>query len=145
MALNKPLEEMLETIENEADRKVLREQLEKHAPLQERFEGNLRQADYDRMMNSTKAEREKEKIALEEAKAYAAKWQTWVDENLPKYKNNEALLAEKLEAVEKERISLEEKVRAAAAGNQQANGEQVDANELMKRVDSEISKRGYMT
>src|SRR5437879_3896263 len=141
MALTKALNELLATIEDEKDRGVLREQLEKHTPLQERFEGNLRQSDYDRMMNSMKAEREKEKLAVEEARANAEKWQKWADENVPKHND----LLEKYKTVEQERAELAEKVKVAAAGNQQANGEQVDANELMKRVDSEISKRGYMT
>ena len=140
MPLTKALNELLATIEDEKDRGVLREQLEKHTPLQERFEGNLRQSDYDRMMNSTKAEREKEKLAVEEARANAEKWQKWADENVPKHND----LLEKYKTVEQERVALEEKVKAAATTTT-TNGEQVDANELMKRVDSEINKRGYMT
>ena len=66
MALSKALEDLLKQVQDENDRKALQTNFEKYGFFQEKFQDGLRQSDYDRLMNQTKTEREKEQELLQQ-------------------------------------------------------------------------------
>jgi hypothetical protein len=137
MALSKAMEEMLATITDEADRKVLQEKFEKYEPIQKRFEGNLRQEDYDKKMNESKK-------TVETLESTAKKWQEWADRNVPKHEN----LLKSYEEEQKKRQAVEEEVAKLKAGSGGSGGNgnvTVDEKELMKKVNEEVEKRGYVS
>lgn len=140
MALSKSMEEMLSTMKDEKAREVFRAQLEADPAVREHFEGNLRQADYDRQMNANKTEFERLK-ALEET---AKKWDTWAKENVPKHEK----LVTDFAAKEKELEEAKAKAAAAGGGNNGGGGEEykgLNADEIMKKVNAEIASKGYIS
>lgn len=139
MALKPELEELLATITDEKDREVQRGLLEKHQSLRE---SHLRQSDYDRKMNETKTDREKEQITLTAAKERAEKWDKWAKDNVPRHDN---LMAE-FKKVSERNIVLEEEVKKAVASTATGGGGgEVDEGKLRTAVLEEVSKRGYMS
>jgi hypothetical protein len=141
MALSKAVLEMLATIGDEEDRKILTAQFEKYEPIQERFAGNLRQSDYDRQMNESKK-------AVEEAVARAKRWQDWADENKPKH---ETLLTqwkatrERNEAIEKELKEANEKLAKAGTGGGAGGEDVISKQELEQAVEQRLAGRNYVS
>lgn len=140
MALAKELEELLGTLENEEDRKSARSLLEKYEPLRG---GYLRQNDYDRKMNEVKTQREQEQDQIKKYKENSERWQKWSEENVPKHTH---LLTE-YEKVQARNQELEEaaKKAAAAAGNGAGGDGAVNEEELQRKIEERIGKRGYLT
>jgi hypothetical protein len=138
MALSEALEELLKLIPDEKDREAQRQQLEKYEVLRS---GYLRQADYDRNMNNWK----KEKTALEQerekALGIAREWETWGKTNKPRH---DQLLTEH-EALIKERDELMQKVQEATARASLGLENDMDAQTVLKAVQDEIGKRGYVS
>jgi hypothetical protein len=146
MALSKALEELLAQVKDEGDRKELQSRFEKYDFLQTRFEGNLRQEDYDRNLNKVKADRAKEQEELKVSKEYADKMKVWAEKNVPKHeelvKNYGELETKYKDLDEKYKITEVAAKAAEAAGG---DGKTVDAAELAKRVDEVIATRGYVS
>jgi len=138
MAISKAMQDMLDTIKDEAARKLLQAQLEENPAVREHFEGNLRQSDYDRQMNANKAELER----LKGLEAKAKDWQDWAKDNVPKHEKVVLTLAEK----EKELEELRAKVNGNG-GNGGGNGEYsgMSADEIMKKVNAEMASKGYIS
>jgi hypothetical protein len=139
MALSKAVLEMLATITDENDRKEMQAKFEKYETvIQGRFDGNLRQEDYDRKMNESKK-------TVETLEATAKKWQEWADRNVPKHEN----LLKSYEEEQKKRQAVEEevaKLKASGGGSGGGNGNvTVDEQELLKKVNAEVEKRGYVS
>lgn len=142
MALSKPLEDLLLQITDDGDRTLMRERFEKYDFLQNRFNGNLRQEDYDRNMNKLKTERESEQKLVEQYKTQSEKWDQWAVDNVPKH---DRLLKEfsdlenKYKSLEDEKTAL---VLAKAAAGE--GGTPVDEKALMAQVNETIAKHGYV-
>lgn len=126
MALDKALEELLAVIEDEADRSVLRTQLEKHEPLRK---GYLAQSEYSRRMNSV-ADQEKADRELHE------RWKTWQATEEARLRGEESELMRRNE-------ELQSQIAASAAGKGEAAG--VDPAALKALVASELGGRGYIS
>lgn len=143
MALNKALEDLLAQVTDEAERNTMRQSFEKHTFLQGRFEGNLRQEDYDRQMNKAKTDREAEAALVKQYETEKTKWVDWANKNVPKFhemeKSYDTLKAEK-DALEAEKAELVLRV-ASGAGD----GATVDPKDLMDKVNAEILKRGFVS
>jgi hypothetical protein len=136
MTLIKPVEDLLKQITDEATRKTMQESFEKYDFLQHAVEGNLRQQDYDRKMNETKSE-------IERYKETAKKWEDWSARNVPKH---DELIKSYTELEAKAKALQEEKDLAVAAAVRDAAGEgkAVNVDDLIKKVDEVIAKRGYV-
>jgi hypothetical protein len=135
MALSKAMEEMLATMKDEKVREVFRAQLEADPAVREHFEGNLRQADYDRNMNANKTELERLK-GLEES---AKKWEKWATENVPKH---EKALTE-LAAKDKELEDL--RTKAGNAGNNNGNEGVLTEAQILEKLNKELATKGYVS
>jgi hypothetical protein len=140
MPLSEALEELLKTMPEE-DATAQRALLEKHKTL---GEGWLRQSDYSRLADQTKAA---------EAAAVKSKKDAddWYKKSLDNYTNNnkaheDALAA--IEAGEKERDALKAQLAARASddGNDKKNQEgNVTEAQLKTAVEDEIKRRGYVS
>jgi len=97
-------------------------------------EGVLRQSDYDRKMNASKAD-------VEAAKKRAKELEDWYAENEPIHKST---LAD-YEKVEKSNKELQERLRLAEAARQSSGGDEVNAAELELKVKEQIEKFGYVS
>jgi hypothetical protein len=142
MPLNKALEELLAQVNDEADRNAMRTNFEKYAFFQPRFEGNLRQEDYDRNLNKLKTERESEAALVKQYQEERDKWREWADKNVPKHQE----MLKNYEKLELEKKALEEE-KAALVLERVANpegGRAVDPKELLAQVNETISKRGFV-
>lgn len=95
-------------------------------------EGYLRQSDYDKNMNKSKAE-------LEKALATEKEWKQWAGDNLPIH---EKLLKSSLEWDDQKK-QLEQQLTEARAARSAAGGDTVDAAELARRVQEEVGKLGF--
>jgi hypothetical protein len=164
MPLNRALEQFLnEHVTDEQARSDLRRYFERFPELQKRFEGYLRQEDYDRMMNEVKRQREKEQQMIEEWKQRVQKWEEWVAENVPKHEQllssyqqllarNQEIEAEnaRLRAMaergEQRGEGLESTVRSAAEEYSGYYGNtHVDPDDLARRVMERVQRAGYVT
>ena len=131
MPLSKPMLDLLATIKDEDDRKILAEKFEKYEPIQKRFEGNLRQEDYDRQMNESKK-------SLEEAVGKAKEWQTWADTNVPRHQNlldEHRRATERNQALEKQVKEANDKLALAGTGGEDMTEEQ------LKKVEESVQSR----
>jgi hypothetical protein len=141
MAISKAMQDMLDTIKDEAARKLLQAQLEENPAVREHFEGNLRQSDYDRQMNANKTELERLK-GLEET---AKKWETWAKDNVPKH---EKLISD-MAARDKELEELRAKAGSGGGGNNGGGGNGeftgMTAEEIKKSIQAEMSSKGYVS
>src|SRR5579859_6001396 len=123
--------ELLELTKHMApdDAKSFENLLTKHPNL---GEGWLRQADYDRNLNRSKQE-------LEEARKKSEEWQTWAKDNVPIHEQ----LVKSYGELEQQQKELQAQLAAAQAARSAAGEDTVDAAELSRRVQEEISKFGY--
>jgi len=143
MAINKVLEDLLKQITDEGERAATRSNFEKYPFLQAKFEDGLRQEDYDRNLNKVKADRQAEEALVKGYQEERDKWKEWAKDNVPKYNEmvtNYAEQEKKVKLLEEEKAAL---VLAQASGVD-ANGNKLDPKELLKQVDEQISKRGYV-
>jgi hypothetical protein len=142
MTLIKPLADLVAQIKDENDRKFFEQAFPKYSFLVEQFEGNLRQQDYDRLMNETKTARQKEQEEVTRYKEDQRKWKEWADKNIPLHeelvRNYDDLEKKYKEAEDK----LEEAARKAASGDGMNGDNQVNATELLNRVREEVIKKG---
>ena len=135
MPLSAPLTELLATIKDESRRKMIVEEFEANPTLQERFAGNLRQEDYDRKFNESKATLAQIEAARVAADQRAKTWQDWADKNIPIHKQ----LVESHQAVQAERDRLAEQVRLAAEAAANGNGDDpVNKAEMLSIVNQRI-------
>jgi hypothetical protein len=143
MALSKALEELLAQVKDEGDRKELQARFEKYDFLQGRFEGNLRQEDYDRNLNKVKTERAAEVEQVTKYQAESKRWSDWASKNVPKHEE----LVKNFGELETKYKDIEEryKIAEAAASKAEGDGKPVDTNELMKRVEEVVAARGYVS
>jgi len=139
MPLSKPLQELLATIKDEDDRKILTEKFEKYEPIQEHFAGNLRQQDYDAKMNASKKE-------VQDAVEKATKWQKWADDNVPRH---QTLMDEwkatrtKNEELEKQVKEVSDKLALAGTGGEDMTEEQL--KKVQDAVEGRIAGRGFVS
>src|SRR5271156_349796 len=143
MAINKALEELLKQITDENERKSVRTSFETYPFLQAKFEDGLRQEDYDRNLNKVKSDRQAEETLVKTYQEERDKWKEWAANNVPKYNEmgtNYAEQEKKVKLLEEEKAAL---VLSQASGVD-ANGNRMDPKELLKQVDEQISKRGYV-
>jgi uncharacterized coiled-coil DUF342 family protein len=157
MPLNRALEQFLnEAISDDADRDALRRYFEKFPELQKRFEGYLRQEDYDRLMNQVKKEREREQQQIAEWQKTVQMWENWVRENVPKHQQlveayNQLLarnqeLEAQLSGQSTAAGTTEQTVREAAETYSGYYGQDnVNPDELSRRVLDRINRIGYAT
>lgn len=141
MPLIKPVEELLKQIADEGDRKALQANFEKYDFLQKSVEGNLRQQDYDRQMNETKAEKE----AAEKAKQANLDWYNRNKTRYDEMVKNYAELETKNKTLEEQVREAAEKASAGAGAGGGGGEAKVDQAEILKRVNEEIAKRGYVS
>lgn len=139
MALSKALEDLIVSLPEE-ERATMRAALEKHEILRQRFEGNLRQQDYDAKMNEVKATEKAAKEAVERADAKYKENQKWYDENNPKLQN---ALKEK-DGLFKQVADLEAKLKLAAASAPDGEGGKVDENKLIEAAAERIKTMGIV-
>lgn len=145
MALTKALEELLALITDEGDRTAQRALLEKHEPLRERYEGYLRQSDYDKQMNTLKADREKEKTEIETARANIKKWQDWYEDSKTRHNtvlNDNKRLSESEKTLKQERDRLADQIKTAAAAG---GGDDVNLAAVQQAVEERIQNLPYVS
>lgn len=138
MTLTAELEALLAQIQDEAERNQTRTLLEKHQFLRD---GYLRQADYDRKMDTSKAERDREKAEVEKARSDIKKMQIWWDETQPKVARLEA----DSKTLRDKNKELEDRVKAAAAAHATDGGGSVDQAMVTKLVTDELQGRSYVS
>lgn len=92
-------------------------------------EGWLRQSDYDRKMNTNKAE-------VETAKTRAKELEDWYAENKPIHDRS----LQRTRELEDSQRDLETKLKAAETRRAAEGGDQVDAAELKARVTEEVNR-----
>lgn len=123
--------ELLELTKHMApdDAKTFENLLTKHPTI---GEGWLRQADYDRNLNRSKQE-------LEEARRKSQEWQNWAKDNVPIHEE----LVKSYSDMERQQKELQTQLAAAQAARSAAGDDTVDAAELSRRVQEEVTKLGY--
>ena len=129
MALSKELEDLIVGLPEE-DRAAMRASLEKHAVLREKFEGGLRQSDYDRKMNEVKATEKAAKDAEDKAKVLYEQNQQWFKDNKPILDRT----TKERDDLFKLRDELEAKLKIAAAATATGDGKPVDQDALVAAV-----------
>lgn len=141
MVLTKAMEEVLAAITDPQEQAALRKSFEAHPELQERFEGNLRQQDYDRQMNESKETREKELAELETGRKNVTTYQEWYERNKGKHDT----LLTSYEALQKEKGELEAKI-AAGTGSADVDleAEGLKLETVMSRVEESVGKMGFI-
>src|SRR5271156_101750 len=82
---NKPLQDLISQVSDEQDRKFFEEKFQKYNFFLDRFEGNLRQEDYDRNLNKVKSDRQAEEALVKTYQEERDKWKEWAANNVPKY------------------------------------------------------------
>ncbi len=123
--------ELLELTKHMApdDAKVFENLLTKHPTI---GDGWLRQADYDRNLNKSKAE-------LEEARSKSEQWQTWARDNVPIHEQ----LVKSYSELEQQQKDLQDQLEKARAARSAGGDDTVDAAELKSRVQEEVNKLGF--
>lgn len=135
----KVLDELVAHIQDDGERKQFQALYEKYEPVRA---GYLRQADYDRNLNSTKAEREREKAEVEKARTDIKKMQAWWDETQPKVTK----LQEEAKSLRDKNKELDDRIKAAAATAGNGDGAHLGDQEMITKLVSEaLQGRGYVS
>lgn len=111
------------------DAKVFENLTTKYKPLEE---GYLRQSDYDKKMNASKAD-------MDAAKQKATEWEDWSKANVPIHED----LLKSYRELEEQQKDLQTQLTAAQAARSAGGEDTVDAAQLEQRVKESISKLGY--
>ena len=142
MALNKVLEEALALIQDEGDQTALRASFEKYPDLSVRFEGNLRQEDFDRNSGQLKTDREAFETEKTDGREKIAKWQSWFDQNKA---SHDGMLS-KFEGIQAMNTKLEAEVQELKDKGVEIplDGSVTSLDAVMKAVDERVAARGYV-
>lgn len=141
MALNKNMEEVVAAIKDPKEQESLRKSFEAHPELQERFEGNLRQQEFDRQMNENKEKMATNQAELETGRENIKTYQEWYERN--KGKHDTTLAA--YEALQKEKAGLEAEL-AAKTGDADVDleGEGLKLATVMAEVETKVGGMGFV-
>lgn len=148
MALSKAIQDFLNNeVSDAAVRQDLSDKFERFPVLQTRFEGNLRQQDYDRQMNESKTKLAELQASHDSMKSHYDDWKKWSDKNVPIHTklvaDHNALLARAAEMEARLAANGNGAAGAGAGAGDLGDLAELDANELAKRIEARVSGMGY--